>query len=81
MFHAAAKLRRAPTYTRAQRLVAQPWMVVLMQNLARQLSCSWCGEARRRLRRCGGCLRVCFCSRKCQKRAWNLGGHKCRAAA
>jgi hypothetical protein len=35
-----------------------------------------------KLRHCSGCLRVSYCSRKCQKRAWNLtsniGSHRAR---
>jgi len=41
-----------------------------LRNLARMFYCAHCGDRRVRLRLCGGCRRVRFCSHRCQKREW-----------
>ncbi len=40
------------------------------------LACpDWLGEADK-LKLCAGCRTACYCSTRCQREAWTLGGHK-----
>ena len=49
-------------------------------SLATENMCRWCSKSESRdgakLTRCGGCLRVYYCSKACQVRDWKEGGHK-----
>ena len=47
-----------------------------VHNLARGARCAACARWQRRLLLCGRCRRVRYCSRRCQKREWNLGVHR-----
>ena len=48
-----------------------------LKNMCRGRQCAWCFAKAARLRRCAGCVDAWFCSRSCQKRAWNRGRHRC----
>ena len=77
MFHAAPALRVDPSFTALRALVEQPRVTRWLANAVRQEGCSWCGELSRGLKKCGGCRRVRFCSRRCQKLDWRFARHPC----
>ena len=49
-------------------------------KLASKLFCERCGSCLVRLRRCGGCHEVSYCSTKCQKSDWKKHKKPCKAA-
>jgi len=42
----------------------------------RAATCSNCGQAVEKLKRCGRCYVTLYCGRECQKEHWKKGGHK-----
>ena len=55
-------------------LASFPFAVAPLPELA-PMRCGACFERSTSLMRCGGCKRVFFCSKTCQKTAWTAG-HK-----
>ena len=56
--------------------VSQKNLILQVEKLIAQKSCSGCGETEKPLKACGKCRQLFYCNKHCQKSHWTEGHNK-----